>query len=375
MALRQTTRERAPGVARYLGHTPIGKNGSEPSCSAPASPQGVASALARYFARRFRCPRLEFEQAPLELHGGWETYTFAFQLQGRGPLPAAYRGPLILRLYSCGDGLGRARAEFAAQRHLAALDYLVVGNLFLEEDCSYFGGPFLVSPRLDSQPLLRSIVSKPWLVGAFAGHMAEAHAHLHRLPTRGFPRPRGAFLSRQLRELARVVHRHHLTRLRPGLEWLRTHRPASPRRPSILHLDFHPLNLLDAGDDRLVVIDWTEADVGDRHADVAQTLMTLDCMSDDSPGWFDRLCVGVGRLLFSTAYLSAYRKLLEVDDELLSYYCAFAALRRLCHYGKWLSVGPTMDGRKPCAIAHLQPDHFHVLERYFQKWSQVAVAL
>jgi aminoglycoside phosphotransferase (APT) family kinase protein len=362
-------------VVRNQGHGCVRKPLDGRPCAAPDSPSVVAAALADYFSRRFRCPRLQYQEPPVELCGGWETYTYALQFQSRPALPEAYRQPLILRIYSCGDGLGRARSEWTAERHLATIGYPIAGHLFLEEDCSYFGGPFLISPRIAGRPLLRAILTEPWRLLTFARHMAETQTHLHRLPARGFPRPRGSFLSRQIQEARRIVRRYRLTRMKAGLDWLETHRPPPPRRPSILHLDYHPLNLLDTGDDRLVVIDWTEADVGDRHADVAQTLLTLDCMSEDAPGWFDRLSVGVGRYLFSAAYLSAYRSLLPVDDEALAYYCPFAAFRRLCYYAQWLGVGPTMDGRKPCSIAHLQPDHFHVLEGYFRKWAGVAVAL
>jgi hypothetical protein len=34
-----------------------------------------------------------------------------------------------------------------------------------------------------------------------------------------------------------------------------------------------------------------------------------------------------------------------------------------------------MNGSKACAIRHLRPDHFRVLEAYFQKWSGVAIAI
>jgi hypothetical protein len=64
-----------------------------------------------------------------------------------------------------------------------------------------------------------------------------------------------------------------------------------------------------------------------------------------------------------------------VHDDRLVYYRSWAAFRRLCHYGHWLGVGPALQGRKPSAIEHLQPDHFHTLEQYFLKWAGVRIAL
>jgi hypothetical protein len=174
--------------------------------------------------------------------------------------------------------------------------------------------------------------------------------------------------------MAAIIRRYGLLGLQPGLDWLREHRPP-PGRPSILHLDFHLLNLLDDGAGGVVVIDWTEADVGDRHADIGNTLLSLECLSADRLNWFDRWSVGIFRRLFVRLYLAFCRRQLPVNDALLTYYRALAALRRLCTYGQWRGVGPTINGRKPCAIEHLQPDHFRVIEQYFEKWTQVPVAL
>jgi aminoglycoside phosphotransferase (APT) family kinase protein len=142
-----------------------------------------------------------------------------------------------------------------------------------------------------------------------------------------------------------------------------------------LHLDFHPLNLLDDGAGGVVVIDWTEADVGDAHGDLGKTLLCLECLAADRLNWFDRWCVGIFRRLFVNCYLACYRRHMAVNDDVLNYYRALAALRRLCCYCHWLAVGPTIDGRKPSAIQHLQPEHFHVIEQYFEKWTKVPITL
>ncbi len=45
--------------------------------------------------------------------------------------------------------------------------------------------------------------------------------------------------------------------------------------PSILHFDYHPLNLLVAADQVTGLIDWANVHVGDRRADLARTLTIL----------------------------------------------------------------------------------------------------
>src|SRR5262249_10261515 len=149
-----------------------------------------------------------------------------------------------------------------------------------------FGGPFLVMERVPGRILLRAMLRRPWIFLHFPAQMAETHARLHTLPVEGFPAPPGPFLGRHLDEMRAAVARHDLPGLAPGLGWLEAHRPAEAAAPSILHMDFHPLNLIEREDDSLVVLDWTYADLGDPHADVATTLLILDCVPGPRPRSF-----------------------------------------------------------------------------------------
>jgi len=49
----------------------------------------------------------------------------------------------------------------------------------------------------------------------------------------------------------------------PGLEWLEANQPDPPSHLCIVHLDFHPLNLLVEEGEFRAVLDWSDADVGD----------------------------------------------------------------------------------------------------------------
>jgi hypothetical protein len=51
-----------------------------------------------------------------------------------------------------------------------------------------------------------------------------------------------------------LIHDYGLHGLIPGLNWLSAQRPAAPESPSILHLDFHPLNLVHGQGFSLVVL-------------------------------------------------------------------------------------------------------------------------
>jgi len=205
--------------------------------------------------------------------------------------------------------------------------------------------------------------------------MAALHARLHTLPCTGFPAPPGPFLSRCLDEMRALIHDHELHGLIPGLNWLSAQRPAGPESLSILHLDFHPLNLVHGRGYSLAALDWTEADVGDLHADIATTLMLLDCCPVGAANYWERLAVPVGRRLLTGRYLRAYRRWVTLEERKLSYYRALAAFRRLCRYGQWLRVGPQITGCKPSSIQRLSRDHLGTLQNYFSKWTGIRITL
>ncbi len=332
-------------------------------------PAQVAAALRRSLgvALRFRVP-------PRPVPNGWEAWTYALEL---GPDPALpdLTGPLVLRVYASPQAVIRARREFAVQRHLWQLGFPVGQPLRLDTSCAEFGGPFLLLHWVPGRTLFDDMLRRPWRVFTGPRDMGRLHARLHALPTAEAPLPAGAFLPRRLEELRTLIHEYDLTGLRPGLDWLSLHRPPPFRPASLLHLDWHPLNLIRGPDGGLTALDWTEADVGDPHADVATALLMLECLPHPPAGLWGRAAVPVGRWLTRWGYLAGYRQVRPVDGRRLTYYRAWAALRRLAVYGRWLCAGPSSTGAKPSAARHLRPAHLRDLCRYFERFTGRRVRL
>ena len=82
-----------------------------------------------------------------------------------------------------------------------------------------------------------------------------------------------------------------------------------------------------------------------------------------------------GRWLLYRRYLKAYRRLLPVDEGKLSFYLAWAALRRLSRYGLWLRVGPWATGGKQSSLRYLRPDKVALLGACFEEQTGVPVHL
>jgi aminoglycoside phosphotransferase (APT) family kinase protein len=346
-----------------------------PSPANADSAKDVGAVLLDYFQTRLGLSSLAFANAPTAFTDGLETYCYRFQLMSSDPLPPVFGQPLIVRIYSGLAGLPRAQQEIRVQLHMHQLKYPVAEPLFLEENCAYLGGPFLVMAQVYGQSLLRALLHRPWQLLSAPARMAETQVRLHQLPADGFPSPPGCLLTRRLEEMAGIIQAYGLCGLQPGMDWLIVHQPAPPQDPRILHLDFHPLNLIEDRNRGLVVLDWNMAELGDPHADVGTTLMLMECQPPIDVKPLDRLAVGLGRPLFLPLYLRTYRRHCALEDDKLAYYRAWAGFDRLCKYGLWLQDGPQMSGDKPAMLKCITDAHRHKLERYFRKWTGVSVRL
>src|SRR5205814_18485 len=83
--------------------------------------------------------------------------------------------------------------------------------------------------------------------------------------------------------------------------------------PCILHLDWHPMNVMQGAGGDLTILDWTEADVGDPHADLAMALLLMTHAPAEEASLWARAAVPVGRLLMAWWYFQAYRRRRPLD--------------------------------------------------------------
>ncbi len=363
--------ERVPPTSSLIASGPAIR--CPQACADPGSADAVANALLDYLGSHLGMPGLDYSAPPTAVGDGWETFLYTFSLKGPIRRPEWGR-PLVLRIHANSCGLERARHEFEVPRHLAGLGYPVAQPVHLEEDCDLFGGPFLILEQVSGPTLLRAMLDQPLNLLHFSTQMAEVHARLHTLAATGFPTPPGPFLDRQLTALEGIISRHELTGLASGLSWLQAHRPADPAIPSILHLDFHPLNLIEH-EGSLTVLDWTYADVGDAHADLAMSLLILECAPTPDAGLWERLAALIGRPVSAGWYHHVYARQRPVDESILSYYRAWAALCRLARYGGWLRAGPELSDCKSAALEHVGTDLLDAFRGYFHRWSGVEVKL
>jgi aminoglycoside phosphotransferase (APT) family kinase protein len=328
------------------------------------------------------------------LDSGWETTIFEFAIGACSPrvpeLPV--RSRLVLRFYEGPRADDKAAREGRTMFYLADAGYPVPRPYILEQRHDALGAPFLVMERVCGGPLF-SIKSFPQAFKTFSlGFIAfvRAQVRLHRLETPGggineLPRaylpssvPATApLLDRLLGIIAERVAGGPLPGLNDALASLSERADRYRVAPSaMVHMDYHPQNVIVRGIRVTGVIDWVNADRGDRHLDAATTSAILATSAMDRPRWMRDNPIGNSlRALFTALYVPAYHALAPMDLGRFRYCQAVAALFRLSTLGMMRTRGPESVGYRPAAIANVTPDVVRLLTRYAARKSGVAVTL
>lgn len=216
---------------------------------------------------------------PTPVSGGWDTSIWRFQSSD-----GAWHALRLLR----------AEQSATVRRELLAMQAAVGGVPIAEVQASgvWQGRPAMVLRWDDGEPLVRAMQRRPWRIARLGAAFARTQLQIHRIA-------------------APVA-------LRDGApdSWLRDGEVSEPALierlralpvavDTLVHLDYHPLNVL-ASDGRITaVIDWTNGAAGDRRADIARTA-SLTLLAPLSPGPL-RPVQEIARRVFVRAWWRTYR--------------------------------------------------------------------
>lgn len=247
---------------------------------------------------------------------GFDSEIHLVRLAG-GALPAPWRQPLVLRVKADADRFEEAQQEAEVQGWLADAGFPAPRVLAVHAPGELAPGAVQVMERAPGTMLLDALKARPWTARRSIGRLAEVHAGLHALPADGFPRS-DDLLERRLRLTHHVAEALDDPALGDGLrrvEGLADRLRAAP--PAVCHGDYHPLNVLVEGD-HLSVIDWTDAGIGDRHGDVARTLLLFDLAAIAGANPVERAALRLVGPLLGRRYRRSYERHASLDPERLA---------------------------------------------------------
>jgi aminoglycoside phosphotransferase (APT) family kinase protein len=330
----------------------------------PASLDEVGEALLAHVSTRLGAS-VSFAETPERIGRGFDTYIYAFRLQGEA-IDLAWARPLVLRLYPAAKQADKAEREAAVQRFAVERGYPAPLPLAVERQSAEFGLPIMLLERVQGVPMLDLVGANPLRVGRLLASMAEGHVALHRLPIDGCPLPNDRpHVERKLEDIRPKVAAAEDEEFARGLRWLDEHKDVvMQEEQSLCHGDFHPLNIMVGSDGALTVLDWPDAAIGDRHCDVARTLVVFHIAWIAAENRLEKLALRYGRGFLTSRYLKPYRRLLPVDAARLRYWQALHA------FEGWLLVTELGDPQPPAearpdAVQRIPSGLADELRRYF----------
>ncbi len=294
----------------------------------PSSAEQVSAALADYLTTR-RIGFAGFVEEPAPIGRGFDTFIYAFRIASNADLDPAWSSRLVARIYGSPARAPIAHHEAMVQRFAAGRGYPALVPLAVERPECVLGLPLMVMEFVPGGTAFDVLKKNPLRIGSMLAAVGELHARLHALDLDGCPLPyQGAFAERQL-----DAAREYIERVAPGrfdgeLRWLEARRGlVHDDAPSLLHNDFHPLNVLAGAGRTLTVIDWTDAMLGDRHSDVGRTLALLWFAKIVATDRAERLALLLLRGLMRRRHIRGYTRRLPLDAGRLHYWETYHTLR------------------------------------------------
>lgn len=273
---------------------------------------------------------------------GTETEIFAFDMRIRHQ-----RTPLVLRQYVAGGGCLKAAWEAHALRCLARSAVPVPRVIAAEPTDKPLGHPFLIEERVEGQPMTQADLRMPLnqlppLLHRFVDLFITLHtldiSSLGILAPGRFAYPRGPldYAERKIEETRARVKEFELVEFHPVVKWLEGRLPRMVcRRPSLLHNDMQPGNILMRGNDVAAILDWSAAEIGDYHADLAASSL-----------WGSTSRIPTIR----EAFLMAYGDRRPYSKDTLLSYEVLVACRRLMNLAIVLRYGEEPVGLRRDAV-------------------------
>jgi aminoglycoside 3'-phosphotransferase-1 len=305
----------------------------------PTDAVAVGSSLLGW-ARGQQGDGVAFTEAPAPILGGLDTFIYA--LRFTGARDAAWNGPLILRLYPNAGRGESARREAAILGFLAERAFPAPAVVAAEEGTEVFGLPFVLMERVPGRTALERIQAKPQRAPAILDSLAALQARLHRVDGTGWPidPAPGAPSSEVDRRLAAAADlRLEDDGLQRALEWLRANAgEVRGEDPVLCHYDLHPMNVLLADDGAAAVIDWEGAGPGDRHSDLARSLVLFAWGPAVASSPFERRALRALLPWMVRRWRRAYERHLPVDPAPRRYWMAFHAA------DSWLEAATLLSG-------------------------------
>jgi aminoglycoside phosphotransferase (APT) family kinase protein len=279
----------------------------------------ISEKLMEYLQDHLCDSTLSYQSYPEQILGGYYTTIYRFQLKNA---PKDLSHPLILRVYPPRSHPNQAIRETKVQNTLNEMGYPAPKVHFVHTDTNVFAGIFIIMDWIIGEQMMTAPPDRvPEL-------LAEAHVHLHNLDSSVVMEKMaeaGIYhddisLKGHLSWLQRQIGPGKLEWLMEGLDWVLLNKPIEPRRLSICHGDFHPLNILVHQGVVSGVLDWSGFLVTDPAYDVGSTKVILGIAAPS-------VIPGIDFDSMTKRYIDLYLEEIPLETEYIEFHEAYRCLR------------------------------------------------
>lgn len=204
----------------------------------------------------------------------------------------------------------RADQVRMCRREVAAMAVASAGGIpvpMIRAEGAWEGRPVLLLSWCAGRTLVDAFKAQPWRIGSLGTACGRMHARIHAV------RPPDAF---------RDLVGDWIDWAGPVDSGLRARLLTPPARAdALLHLDYHPLNVMADGRRVTAVLDWPNARVGDPRADLARTVVLIRFL----PGVSVRPIEVAAARLFLRAWWRGYQRVAGHVADMAPFY-AWAGL-------------------------------------------------
>jgi aminoglycoside phosphotransferase (APT) family kinase protein len=289
-----------------------------------------------------------------DLTTGWESTIYAlnltFQKDGQ-----RMQDEIVLRIYPGDYAAEKSRHEFQGMQLLHQAGYPVPRVHLIEENPTSIGKAFMLLDRIQGEVMWSLIDrSSQQQQRELLTQFCDLFLRLHRLDWRPFVESsieiekggKYLFIDGWIDESKTLLEEYGKQEFLPVIGWLEQHRDEIPaKKPSVVHRDFHPANLLVTPAGSVVVIDWTGWRVSDYHFDLAWTLLLARVYGGEE---------------MRRSILSGYEKAAGETVENLEYFEVCACARRLFDVTTSLALGAERLGMRPEAVETMRSQVGHL---------------
>lgn len=294
----------------------------------PRDPHAVAAAVRAWATDRFDTD-VEIVGEPVAVGAGFDSFIHLIALRGDA-LPDVWRLPLVVRILPSADRAARAEFEAATQGWAADAGYPAPRVHVVIPPGELLDLPVQVMERAPGVTMLDAINAKPWRAFRMIDELAALQARLHALDIRNWPHPSSAapLTGTRLSLTRRAVGELGDADLASALERadaLVASGATGGGEVVACHGDFHPLNVMVDGAGASV-LDWTDAGLGPREADVARTVLILNVASIAAGSRLARAVLKLAGPRLARRYRRTYEEGASLDEGRLRSWEALHAL-------------------------------------------------